>query len=128
MVRRDAQAAAGRPAAGRVGSPGRRRIDREGVGQEAQRWAERDAQIYSDILTLFVVNSRPMTPDAARERIEAALQGRTLIEQAKGVLAEQRQLDMATAYEALLEEATSRRVPLSEVAESVISTGYQNHG
>jgi len=69
-----------------------------------------------------------MTPDAARERIEAALQGRTLIEQAKGVLAEQRQLDMATAYEALLEEATSRRVPLSEVAESVISTGYQNHG
>ena len=86
---------------------------------------QRDAQIYSSILTLFLVNSRPMGPDGARERVEAALEGRALIEQAKGVLSEQDAIDMADAYEHLLDEARRREMPLTRVALEVIAHAHR---
>jgi hypothetical protein len=88
--------------------------------------AQRGAQIYSDILTLGLVNSRPMGPDTARERVEAALEGRALIEQAKGVLAELEAIDMADAYERLLEHASQQGLPLTRAALETIAAAQHN--
>ena len=80
----------------------------------------REAQVFSDILSLFIVNAQPISPAMLRLRVELALTGRAVIEQAKGVLAEQEGVDMAAAYRRLLElqERTGDR--LSDVARSLI--------
>src|SRR5436190_1013552 len=60
-------------------------------------WADRvqdlervrvEAQAFANVLTLFIVNADPISPVAARQRIQAVLEERAVIEQAKGVLAE----------------------------------------
>ena len=83
--------------------------------------SETEAQVFSDILTLFIVTSGAAGPEMARERIERALAGRAVIEQAKGVLAEREGLDMSAAYERLLELERSSGDPLTEVAERLIT-------
>lgn len=85
---------------------------------------ERGAQVYSDLLTLLLVNSRPMSPDTARDRIEAALEERALIEQAKGVLAEQEGLDMAAAYQRLRDLMGEHGMSLTRVAVDVVAGAH----
>jgi hypothetical protein len=88
--------------------------------------AEAEAQVFTDLLTLFVVNSEPITPDTARERVEQALAGRAVVEQAKGVLAELEGLDMEAAFRRLRELADGSS--LTEVARSVILSAQQDGG
>lgn len=85
---------------------------------------EIEAQVYGDILTLFIINSEPVTPLAARRRIEVALEGRAMIEMAKGVVAEQKALDMGAAYQHLLELQRETGRPLTEVAEVLIRAAH----
>lgn len=82
--------------------------------------ARTEAQLYSDLLTLFIVNAGPADPTAARERIDEALRARAVIEQAKGALAEQEGLDMQRAYERLLALGRERDLPLSVIARDVV--------
>ncbi|MFC5731410.1 MULTISPECIES: ANTAR domain-containing protein [Nocardioides] len=89
------------------------------------RELEVEAQVYGDILTLFIINSDPVSPGAARERLENALAGRAVIEQAKGVLAEQRALDLGDAYRQLLELEKETGQPLTEVARSLIRAAQE---
>jgi hypothetical protein len=91
------------------------------------RETEHEAQIYSDLLTLFIVNFRPMSSDTARERVDAALEGRALVEQAKGVLVEREGLDMAEAYGRLLEQAHERQVPLTRIAVEVVAAAQSRN-
>src|SRR5215207_4545937 len=79
-----------------------------------------EAQAFANVLTLFIVNADPISPVAARERIQAALEERAIIEQAKGVLSEQENLSMEAAYVRLREIGQDSNRPLSEVANSVI--------
>ncbi len=79
-----------------------------------------ESQVFADVLTLFIVNAEPITPVAARERIDAALEVRAVIEQAKGVLAEQQDITMADAYLRLREVEKDTGRSLSEAARSVI--------
>lgn len=78
------------------------------------------AQAFSDMLTLFIVHSDPVSPEQAHQMVLAALEGRTLIEQAKGVLAEQEGLDMAAAYRRLLELATGSGDSLTATAAMLV--------
>lgn len=84
-----------------------------------------EAQVYSDLLTLFIVNSDPVSPAQARERVELALEARTVIEQAKGVLAEQEDLEMAAAYLRLRQLESGSGRSLTEVARSVVAAAQQ---
>lgn len=88
--------------------------------------AKQGAQAYSDILTLFIVNSRPMSPDTARERIEAALAGRVVIEQAKGVIAELQGLSASDAYQWLLDEARLTDQPITQLARTVVEAAQES--
>jgi hypothetical protein len=68
-------------------------------------------QAFADILTIAVVHVRPIELAEALERLRDALSARGGIEQAKGVLAWQRDLDMEGAYAALLDIARHRHRP-----------------
>ena len=58
--------------------------------------------------------------DDLAERITAALEGRVVVEQAKGVLSFQLGLDMAAAYDELLARSTANGTTLAEVAQKVV--------
>jgi AmiR/NasT family two-component response regulator len=79
------------------------------------------------VLTLFIVNADPISPVTARERVQTALEARAVIEQAKGVLAEQEALSMEDAYLRLREMGQDSGQSLSEVAKRVI-LGAHAHG
>jgi hypothetical protein len=87
--------------------------------------ARQQAQAYSDILTLFIVNSRPMSSETARERIEAALAGRVVIEQAKGVIAELQGLSASDAYQWLLDEARLTQRSITDLAHQVVEAAQE---
>jgi hypothetical protein len=76
-------------------------------------------QAYADVATLVVVHS-VVGHQQVRARIHDALAARTLIEQAKGVLAHAGQVDMETAYARLLSRAERDGVGLTETARDVV--------
>lgn len=75
-------------------------------------------QAFADIATAVMVQAG-QSKEEAMERVIAALAGRTLIEQAKGVLAYEEGLDMAQAYERLREMAKSD-TSLTAISRAVI--------
>ena len=80
------------------------------------------AQAFADVATIGILQQRAVqrSVDLAGQ-LQAALNSRLIIEQAKGVLAERENLDMPDAFEML--RAHSRRAgrKLSEVAEAVVA-------
>jgi AmiR/NasT family two-component response regulator len=60
----------------------------------------------------------------ARE-VQEALDGRTVVEQAKGVLAVQESLDPAEAFDRLLERADSLGLPLAVLAAGVVEAAQR---
>jgi hypothetical protein len=77
-------------------------------------------QTFADVLTLAALHVRPLTTDDATERLQDALEARGGLEQAKGVLAWQRDLDMSEAYAALLRIAEEHDLTLGEAADAVV--------
>jgi AmiR/NasT family two-component response regulator len=78
-------------------------------------------QALADIATVVIVQTGSLTADQITDRVQQALQARTAIEQAKGVLAYTRKLEMAAAYELLRELAASSQATLSATAAAVIA-------
>jgi hypothetical protein len=78
------------------------------------------AQAFADVATIAIVHSGGLSPTELVQATKAALRGRTAIEQAKGVLAYEKAVDMSTAYHLLRDEARKRRTTLTQVAEDVI--------
>ena len=77
-------------------------------------------QTFADILTLAAVHVRPLSIDDASKRLQQALEARGGIEQAKGVIAWQHDLDMVEAYAALLLLADQRNLTLGEAAGVIV--------
>jgi GAF domain-containing protein len=79
------------------------------------------AQAFADICTLALMQS-PDPDDAAAvaEKLRTALQGRVLIERAKGVLSQSEQLDMAEAFTRLVQISRQTTRPLADVAQSLL--------
>jgi hypothetical protein len=77
-------------------------------------------QTYADILTLAALHVRPMSSDDAISRLQEALEARGAVEQAKGVLAWQHDIDMVEAYATLLSIAEERGLTLGEAADVVV--------
>jgi transcriptional regulator with GAF, ATPase, and Fis domain len=78
------------------------------------------AQAFADIAASLVVSTDELSDEQLTTRVERALSARIVIEQAKGVLAEQRGLDMAEAYDQLLRGARERSMPLAEWSALII--------
>lgn len=78
------------------------------------------AQAFADIAAMLIINSDELALEQLNARLQRALTSRIVIEQAKGVLAEQHGLDMAQAYELLLQSSIDRHEPLADWATKVV--------
>lgn len=83
-------------------------------------------QAFADVATIAIVHARaqPAVEVIARE-VQEALDGRTVLEQAKGVLAVQDGVEPAEAFHRLLAHADAHRLPLAALAAEVVAGAQQ---
>jgi GAF domain-containing protein len=78
------------------------------------------AQNFANIASLALVQPDELSQVELDERVDEAMNGRIIIEQAKGVLAQTLGLDMAEAYDLLAQRAVRDGWTLTETARGVI--------
>jgi hypothetical protein len=82
----------------------------------------RTVQALADTATIGILQERAIRESGvARAQLQHALSSRVLIEQAKGVVAFTRTLNMDEAFALLRQYARSHGLPLVEVAERVVN-------
>ena len=78
-------------------------------------------QALADVATISLLNERSLRrSETLAEQLQAALNSRVIIEQAKGKLAERLQVDMDRAFELLRNYARSHNLRLSEMARAFV--------
>jgi AmiR/NasT family two-component response regulator len=86
----------------------------------------RIGQALADVATIGLLQQRAIQRrDTLTEQLQTALNSRILIEQAKGVLAERLQLDMAQAFALLRGNARGTNRRLSELAQAILDGSEQ---
>ena len=79
-------------------------------------------QALADVATISILQERTVREDAAvNEQLQRALNGRILIEQAKGVIAQLSAVDMDEAFKRLRADARAKKHTMVQSAESVIN-------
>jgi GAF domain-containing protein len=82
----------------------------------------RIGQALADVATISILQERAIhRRDVLAEQLQAALNSRVIIEQAKGVLAERGRLDPSEAFALLRSQARSNNVRLSDLARDVLT-------
>ena len=82
----------------------------------------RVCQALADVATIAILQSQAVSEaQKINAQLQAALDSRIIIEQAKGVLAERAKVDMAEAFSMLRRFARSNNRQLSQVAAAVVS-------
>jgi len=89
--------------------------------EESAADAEPVAQAFADFAALVIVHSSALSAADIAARTKAALEERTVIERAKGVIAYSQDLSMDTAFERLLALAREQTLPLTVVAAAVVN-------
>ena len=78
------------------------------------------AQALADVATIAVLQHRAASEaQELSDKLSHALNSRVLIEQAKGIIAERRGLEMAEAFQLLRQHARNNNLRLTDVARSV---------
>ena len=79
------------------------------------------AQAFADIVTLALMqSSNADDPEVVAQRLRVALEGRVVIERAKGVLAQTDDLGMDEAFARLVEVSEQTARPLARVAQGIL--------
>ncbi len=80
------------------------------------------AQALADVATIGILQHRAIRQrETVTDQLQTALNGRLIIEQAKGKLAERGHLDMDEAFSVLREYCRSRRLSLSDTAGELVT-------
>jgi GAF domain-containing protein len=82
-------------------------------------------QAFADLASIVILQPTELTANQLDGRLQAALEGRTVIEQAKGVLAQTDGVDMATAYRLLVQRADADMSSLTQVAAELVKRGQK---
>jgi hypothetical protein len=83
------------------------------------------SQAFADMAATVIIHSSDVSGNQLSERITEALRGRIVIEQAKGVLAETHNLDMAQAYHLLTTMSRDGSDSLTTIAARIIHQAEQ---
>ena len=81
----------------------------------------------ADLATLVVVHASDVPTDQIAARVHEAVTARSVVEQAKGVLAYQHDVGMAAAFDLLVRRAAAEGVPVSEHARTVVDETHRGH-
>jgi GAF domain-containing protein len=94
-------------------------------GREPRTWPAEDvrvASVFANIATGYLVHaSAAQQHQRTREQLQQALSTRVIIEQAKGVLATQREIDVDEAFLLLRKHARDRGARIHDVARAVVN-------
>jgi GAF domain-containing protein len=90
-------------------------------GEPAGADAGQLGQALADMATVVIVQTGDLTAEQITGHVQQALQARTVVEQAKGVLAYTRNIDPAAAYDLLRRLAAEHGATITDTASGVIA-------
>ncbi len=84
------------------------------------------AQIFADAATAYLINASTYDrQQRLNEQLQQALDSRVVIEQAKGIIAEARGIDVDAAFQIIRRHARSHGSSLRAVADAIVSLGLR---
>jgi ANTAR domain/GAF domain len=96
---------------------------------EPRDWSDDDmavAGVLADVGTSYMVNASKLhQQERLSEQLQEALKSRVIIEQAKGITAQQHAISVNAAYELMRGHARRNNASLRVVAEAIVSVGLQ---
>ena len=94
---------------------------------QAREWTDEDiavAGVLADVATSYVVNaSKLRQQEQLSEQLQQALESRVIIEQAKGITAQQKSVSVDDAYQLIRRHARNNNASLRVVAEAIVAVG-----
>ena len=94
---------------------------------EPRQWSDVDiavAGVLADVATSYVVNaSKLRQQEQLSEQLQEALESRIVIEQAKGITAQQNSVSIDQAYQLMRGHARNNNASLRRVAEAIVAVG-----
>ena len=94
---------------------------------EAREWTDEDitvAGVLADVATSYVVNaSKLRQQEQLSEQLQQALESRVIIEQDKGITAQQKSVSVDDAYQMIRRHARNNNASLRVVAEAIVAVG-----
>jgi GAF domain-containing protein len=96
---------------------------------EPRDWSDEDmavAGVLGDVATSYMVNaSKLRQQQQLTEQLQEALDSRVVIEQAKGITAQQHAVSVSEAYQLMRGHARRNNASLKVVAEAIVAVGLQ---
>jgi GAF domain-containing protein len=96
---------------------------------DPREWSDQDigvAGMLADVATSYMVNaSKLRQQEQLSEQLQQALESRVVIEQAKGITAQQNSITIDEAYERIRRHARTNNASLRAVAEAIVSVGLR---
>jgi len=96
---------------------------------EPREWTNEDilvAGVLADVATSYVVNASKLRQQKQlSEQLQEALESRVVIEQAKGITAQQNTVTVDHAYQLMRRHARNNNASLRLVAEAIVGVGLQ---
>ena len=94
---------------------------------EPRDWSDEDmavAGVLADVATSYMVNASKLhQQEQLSEQLQEALESRVIIEQAKGITAQQHALSIDQAYQRMRRHARTNNASLRTVAEAIVAVG-----
>jgi len=97
--------------------------------REPREWSDQDiavAVVLADVATSYVLNASKLhDQEQLSQQLQGALESRVVIEQAKGITAQQKSVSVDQAYQLIRGHARSNHASLRVVAEAIVAVGLQ---
>lgn len=96
---------------------------------QPREWSAEDlavAGVLADMATTYLINASTLHQrDRLNDQLKQALESRVLIEQAKGITANDRGIDVDAAFQLLRRHARNHNTSLRKVCEAVVTSGLR---